>query len=95
MKEFKGTPGPWFDNSTSMKRYDMTGQDGRTVCQIEANDETDDFNFMLAVSAPELLEALQLCVSAMETGMVDFNPADDYAMGRAQSAIAKALGEDR
>lgn len=96
MSEFKGTPGPWFDDSTSRCLYDVTGQDGRTVIRIEPNDEVDDFNFMLISTAPELLEALQGLVESYDDfrkrkGKEGSPEANEII--KARSAIAKALGK--
>lgn len=41
----------------------------------------------------EMLEALSLCVKAMKTGMVDFNPHDEYVLERATTLLDKAEGE--
>lgn len=97
MEEFKGTPGPWFDDSTSPCLYDITGQDGRTVVRIEPNDEIDDFNFMLLAAAPELLEALLGLVGSYDDfrtriGKPESPQANEIIKARA--AIAKALGKE-
>lgn len=50
-------------------------------------------NPRLISAAPDLLEALQKMVKMASTGMVDFNPHDEFVMSSARAAIAKALGE--
>lgn len=43
--------------------------------------------------APELYGALQKMVEMASTGMVDFNPHDEFVMSTARSALAKARGD--
>ena len=98
MAQFKGTPGPWVDGSTFSRRYDIIGKDGRIVTQIEPNDKTDDFNFMLIAAAPELLEALQnLMLSYSDfrerTGR-NGDPQNPLILA-ALAAINKATGETK
>lgn len=97
MSEFKGTPGPWFDDSTSRCCYDVTGQDGRTVIRIEADDEVDDFNFMLISAAPELLEVCirmrnQLYAAGYDSKEKSLNPTEEL-LHQTEQAINKALGK--
>lgn len=51
-------------------------------------------NAMLIAAAPELLEALEMCISSMESLLSDFNPFDQAAYDKALAAIAKAKGEE-
>ncbi len=109
MKEFKGTPGPWEIKPEEVDKHYIRIRGTRLGGRFKVANVLTPFyegvhereaketraNAQLIAAAPELLEALKLCVGAMETGMVDFNPSDEYAMGLAQAAIAKALGESK
>ena len=117
MSDFKGTPGPWkWFTSNSHNRLSslIFGQDGHVLYayadgngfpHIGCNKE----DMKLIAAAPELLEALQEVVSAMEIilrvgheriielgGQCD--PPEVMLKGhseiaRAKAAIAKALGQ--
>ena len=71
----------WSENGDA--RYSLVG-----VKEICINDAR------LIAAAPDLLEALQKMVKMASTGMVDFNPHDEFVMSTARSAISKALGEN-
>lgn len=51
-------------------------------------------NARLIAAAPELLEALSMCVASMKSCLPDFNPHDQAAYDAAMSAIAKATGDE-
>lgn len=92
MKEFKGTPSPWFVGAY--------GGSGRIGWFIGANPERDGCDYVikspnnmteidakLIAAAPELLEALQDALHAYDKH--DEDPQWDFA----RSAINKALGK--
>lgn len=97
MKEFKGTPGPWFrDNSRAIgpksteddQSYGMVIPVGWVDFDPEVEVQVANQNIMAA--APELLEALEMLV--VFTTPTKRNAA---ALNKAHSAIAKALGESK
>ena len=100
MQEFKGTPGPWH-----VMRGDVLDKNGRMVASVEGvcPGENDTYDAELIASAPELLEALQLALNAMnEMGdilnfhdLAEQSKVDELtpAFDKARSAINKALGK--
>ena len=97
MKEFKGTPGPWFrDNGRAIgpksteddQSYGMVIPVGWVEFDPEIEVQVANQNIMAA--APELLEALEMLV--VFTTPTKRNSA---ALSKAYSAIAKALGESQ
>lgn len=63
----------------------------------ETNDHTTDANARLIASAPDLLDALQVCIDSFEEmiGISDFgSPTEsDFPLKQAREAIRKAKGE--
>lgn len=86
MKEFKGTPGPWFWERGVLcnKDYIVGG----------SNHEFKASNKQLIAAAPELLEALQLSVSVIKN-MAEPSQSKTFSIELATAAIAKALGETK
>ncbi|EOW9134657.1 hypothetical protein ACQWPW_002847 [Cronobacter sakazakii] len=91
MKEFKGTPGPWH-----VTRGDVLDRNGRMVASVEGfcPGENEDYDADLIAAAPELLEALQLSVKAMQEGRLVSYPEWYGVINKARAAIAKAIGEE-
>lgn len=105
MKEFKGTPGPWFrDNGRAIgpksteddQSYGMVIPVGWVEFDPEIEVQVANQNIMAA--APELLEALQLLM-AEQTGVNKSCGHNGFTCtcpyDKARSAIAKALGESQ
>lgn len=107
MEEFKGTPGPWI-NVGGWVDAKKSGDLSSIICAIDSvasiNPESvNDANANLISAAPELLEALQLSLTAMnEMGdILNFHDMSDAesverltpAFEMARAAIAKALGK--
>ena len=97
MKEFKGTPGPWFgDNSRAIgpksteddQSYGMINPVGWVEFDPEV--EVQVANQRMMTAAPELLEALEMLV--VFTTPTKRNAA---ALSKAYAAIAKAIGESQ
>ena len=95
MKEFKGTPGPWFVKMEACDQTVALDIMGCGVCVSSAIPWSSDTecdidkavaNANLIAAAPELLEALQ---EIIDSGC--YIPGDLHDM--AFSAINKALGE--
>ncbi|HFD9806653.1 TPA: hypothetical protein ACF7I6_003514 [Salmonella enterica] len=112
MKRFMGTPGPWewwTSNSFLRLSSKTTGRDGDVIDSFGMSDgatslsvKADDMNLIAA--APDLLEALQLSLNAMnEMGdilnshdLAEQSKVDELtpAFDKARAAISKALGDD-
>ncbi|MDM2751468.1 hypothetical protein OGY07_19265 [Citrobacter sp. Cs237] len=110
MKRFMGTPGPWewwTSNSFLRLSSKTTGRDGDVIDSFGMSDgatslsvKADDMNLIAA--APDLLEALQLSLNAMnEMGdilnfhdLAEQSKVDELtpAFDKARAAISKALG---
>ena len=100
MKEFKGTPGPWFgDNGRAIgpksteddQSYGMIIPVGWVEFDHEV--EIQVANQRIMASSPRLLELLIKCVDALEevSGQQWCGPIIDEA----REEIAKALGESK
>lgn len=86
MKEFKGTPGPWYWDEEGL------GNNNHIVFGKEYPAEmTSKANKDLIAAAPELLEALQRMVN--KAHKQNWNDAYPEELQSAQAAINKALGE--
>ncbi|EBV3427715.1 hypothetical protein DOC67_07690 [Salmonella enterica subsp. enterica serovar Montevideo] len=105
MKEFKGTPGKWKYTVRNVNEM-MTTFHGVTIgdTYIEAATRNERDDALLIAAAPDLLEALQLALNAMnEMGdilnfhdLAEQNKVDELtpAFDKARAAISKALGEE-
>lgn len=82
MKEFKGTPGPWFWQGGVLCNKDF-------IIGGLGHNFNNQANKNLIAAAPELLEALQLCVA-----LINGN-GRGCELQNAQNAINKALGESK
>ena len=86
MKEFKGTPGPWFvEHGTRVENESF-----HLLCEVFGDVtslEEDETNAMLIAAAPELLSALQ--------GVIRVADRDTDEFIAARAAVAKALGESQ
>lgn len=88
MKEFKHTPGPWLikgDEVGYISNHD--DQSFGMFCPVAIVTSQD--NAYLIAAAPELLDALWVC---MEHNKIHFGEAHNTVI-QARAAIAKALGE--
>ena len=111
MKEFKGCKGPWVHHMPHGYQHYVGGwiqSEKGKVCDVAGLDvgrELAFANARLISSAPELLEALQLSLSAMnEMGdILNFHDIADAetvekltpAFEMARAAINKALGKEQ
>lgn len=90
MSESKHTPGPW---TIAAGRYLLAITPAQTK-QIAIFDSDDDWedeqqaNARLIAAAPELLEALEECLTC------EFPVIDRDAVSKARAAIAKATGKE-
>lgn len=94
MKEFKGTPGPWFEHRDGFSTVYIEARIGGGMIQevaacgpCDKGSDQQSANAKLIAAAPELLEALIKLVDIVDD-MVH-GPSTDAA----HSAINKALGE--
>jgi hypothetical protein len=104
------TPGPWLRSKSGKTFQIVAGSDGNgdpnelvaTVnpigynCEYEPCDETKA-NARLIATAPDLLDALQVCIDSFEEmiGISDFgSPTEsDFPLKQAREALRKAKGE--
>jgi len=107
MTEFKGTPGPWFPALLYGYMTGVRAQNpetGRWVAHAWCQTSTptsheahakqvaqNEANARLIAAAPELLDALWVC---MEHNKIHFGEAHNTVI-QARAAIAKALGETK
>lgn len=89
MEEFRGTPGIWDIDINGQTILSDAGYKVADVDLIHGNDS----DVSLIVSAPELLEALQLAEKAMVYGRNLTYPEWYGTIHKARAAIAKALGK--
>lgn len=96
MRESKHTQGPWLcyaDTPSTDPNWHIVTNDTRirvvANVHIEPGNVSDKHNALLITAAPELLEALQSAVAAME-GLG--HPDGWGALAKAQAAIARATG---
>lgn len=94
MKEFKGTPGPWFgDNGRAIgpKSTEDDQSYGMIIpvgwVEFDPEVEVQVANQRIMAAAPELLEALQI--------ICFFEDISSAQREIAEAAIAKALGESQ
>lgn len=104
-KQFKGTPGPWFEHREGFstvyieaKLRDGVIQEVAACGPTEAGESSQLANAKLIAAAPELLEALQWIInnsdpfrSALE---MNHNVDGEALYENAVKAINKALGEE-
>lgn len=97
MKEFKGTPGPWFEHREGFSTVYIEARIGGGMIQevaacgpCDKGSDQRSANAKLIAAAPELLEALELILSYHDDGKCVLHK-EDVSMARA--AINKALGE--
>ncbi|EMN1549394.1 hypothetical protein [Enterobacter kobei] len=86
MEEFKGTPGPWKYTIRNVNEMMTTFHGvvmGDTYIEIATRNEREDAQLISA--APEMLQALQLMISAQVLPV--------YHQTIANAAINKALGK--
>ena len=94
MKEFKGTPAPWYFSNEGVLRV-RAEEDDVVVCSYAGYEyfEEEYANAKLIAAAPDLLEALQLCEEFMS--LLPSTGFDGLArIEGARAAINKALGEE-
>ena len=97
MKEFKGTPGPWFEHREGFSTVYIEARIGGGMIQevaacgpCDKGSDQQSANAKLIAAAPELLEALQYINHAINHG-TQMGIVKGQEM--AESAIKKALGE--
>lgn len=89
------------DDGASILSDERAAAAGRHVATLELRAELDDIeqaNARLIAAAPELYEALQSCVTQMRVWVAingDLIGALQQNIDAAESALAKARGEDR
>lgn len=88
MKEFKGTPGPWYRGGIDNGKLSINA--GKYFVALVDQGLAQKSNASLISAAPDLLAALQLIISYHDDGNCELH-SEDAAMARA--AINKALGE--
>jgi hypothetical protein len=89
MKEFKGTKGDWSYRSNGMF-FEILPYVG-TVLTSDLFEEQHS-NAKLIAAAPDLLEALQLCLEALETYVSDgYIMEGTIAENKAKEAIEKSI----
>ena len=103
----KHTPGPWIGAGPSfgdpLPRYtteivtEREDEDGAatSICELpfHHHDDENEANARLIAAAPELLEALQDAVAALDLYKAYGWPDRFNVIGRSRAAIAKATGE--
>lgn len=95
MSEAKHTPGPWTafsdevnDHTNVVSIADRT----RLVLSLPGRHKSDP-DVRLIAAAPELLEALELILEALEEAVELFGCPDGTWVDKAKNAITKARGE--
>ena len=88
--KFKGTPGEWKYRGPLGEIY---SEDNGVIADLLVNGNEDE-NGSLIAAAPDLLEALQLSVKAMQEGRLVSYPEWYGTINKARAAIAKAIGEE-
>lgn len=96
--QFNPTPGPWTMRQESVDPawHIITPAGGRIVANVHIENPMDEANARLIASAPELLAALQDCIS----GHIPYGSDSSTLRARisaintiANAAIAKAIGQ--
>lgn len=99
MKEFKGTPGPWFASKTDRCVGPLSRDDDQSYAmmipvawvELDVDPCRQQANANLIAAAPDLLEALKAMLSkAYKQNWNDQYPDE---VSKSQEAISKALGE--
>ncbi|ELY3617650.1 hypothetical protein FZI14_12325 [Cronobacter sakazakii] len=98
----KFTPGPWewwTSNSFLRLSSQATGKDGGVIDSYAMSDghtslSVSKADMALIAAAPDLLEALQLSVKAMQEGRLVSYPEWYGTINKSRAAIAKAIGEE-
>ena len=85
------TPAPWrVDHGSMLKGVNVITPRNEWICYLGMASRPDVVaDASLIAAAPDLLEALQDALSALEVCGRDF----DHAIGKARAAIEKAKGE--
>ena len=101
MREFKGTPGPWYavknDHYLDIKvadgKYDQAFASTHANAEMGMTKKTEEANAQLIAAAPELLEALQDALSEIEDRCLDsgFDSNTYPVVIKIKDAINKAL----
>lgn len=100
MNEFKGTPGPWFGDSSRAIGPKSTEDDqsyGMVIpvgwVEFDPEIEVQVANQRIMASSPRLLELLIKCVDALDE--VSHQSWCGQIIDEARAEIAKALGESQ
>ncbi|WP_337142185.1 hypothetical protein, partial [Staphylococcus aureus] len=94
MKEFKGTPGPWYRGGIENGKLSINA--GKYFVALVDQGLAQKSNASLISSAPDLLEALQEMTAIVKKNSYPQpdKPSSNYARAEwAESIISKALGE--
>lgn len=96
MKEFKGTPGPWFfDETFNVYEGDRDGH----ICTVTSwlDESTADANGFLLAASPDLLASLQKLLEIYDdhSGKIWTTSSKRRALDNARAAVNKALGETK
>jgi len=96
MKEFKGTPAPWYLIEERPENYEISVEDswlGQSFASVHNNEfiqsSKGKYNAQLIATAPELLEALQNLYDAIDS-CIDLTPE---LLQASRATINKALGK--
>jgi len=101
---FRHRVSSWTDKDGDLhlmqEQYDPLAEKWQEISHHVANVNEEAFRQELRMNgwieperASQVLETVSLCVTAMKTGMVDFNPHDEYVLRRAESLIEEHEGE--
>lgn len=89
MKEFKGTPGPWYRGGIDNGKLSINA--GKYFVALVDQGIAQKSNASLISAAPDLLEALQEVTGSL--GVMVMDPDSCPEILKARAAISKALGE--
>lgn len=76
------TPGPWTRDA-----LDVIGSDKTRICRLGVGLECDPHNAHLIAAAPEMYEALYICIQQLR------RLGDAFLANKAEEVLAKARGE--
>jgi hypothetical protein len=88
----KHTPGPWH-TLTVYADHEVRTSESQLVAVVSALRCESEENARLIAAAPDLLEALELCLSIVRLQNGNRHSDINEIIGTARSAIAKATGE--
>ena len=90
------TPGPWYVTGQDYRAGRVVDSRSYEICVPLVETEAQGFaNARLIASAPDLLDALELCVTDLERLNACYGIMESNETIAARAAIAKATGESR